>query len=192
MQFSPNLKRYLTSVLTASTLIFSAQTFAGAFQLWEESASSLGDYHAGAAAEANNASTVFYNPAGMSRIKHQQVSFGAVFIDLNVNFNGNVTSALTYPNTTPTDPGGASGDTFNIVPNFHYVLPLNNRWAFGLEETTPFGLATQYTDNATSSYVGMLATKTELQTMNLNPSLSYAINKYLSVILILSIKTIKK
>lgn len=179
------LSRYLRFYIASAVFAFSAQSFAGAFQLWEESASSLGDYHAGAAAEANNASTVFYNPAGMSRIHHQQISIGAVGIDLKTRFDGQVyflnPGGPGVPNGTGTT-ASIPGDTFNIVPNFHYVYPLNKCWHLGLEATTPFGLSTQYNDfNSAVDNVEDLATKTELQTININPSVSYLINRYLSV-----------
>ncbi len=186
MLLSPKLKKYITSVVVTSSVIFSAQTFAGAFQLWEESASSMGDYHAGAAAEALDASDVFYNPAGMTRIKHQQVSVGAAFIALDTNFQGNVFLNGVEIGSTQGTPGVA-GDTFNIVPNFHYVYPINDRWDFGFEETTPFGLSTEYTDfnpltsTSQNAYVSLLSTDTQLQTINLNPSLAFRINQYLSL-----------
>src|SRR3989338_4804897 len=69
----------------------------------------------------------------------------------------------------------------NMVPNFHFVLPINDRWRFGFEVTTPFGLSTNYNDFNSTDNVEDLATKTELQTINLNPSVSYLINRYVSV-----------
>lgn len=162
------------SLLAAAALIFSANTFAGAFQLWEQDAAGTGDYHAGGAAEADSAATIFYNPAGMSRIKHQQLSFGAAFIVLKTNFQGTATSDAGN-GVTPSN--GVSGDTFNVVPNFHYLAPITDRIAFGLSETTPFGLSTNYAD---INSIGMLATQTTLKTINLNPSLSYEINPHLS------------
>lgn len=177
MNFPAVSKRCLILI---AMLLFSAQSFAGAFQLWEESASSLGDYHAGAAAEANNASTIFYNPAGMSRIKHQQVSLGAVFIDLGVNYRGDIYLGTPPLQTASTSGNGASGDTFNTVPNFHYVLPINNRWTIGIDETTPFGLSTDYS-RVPDNNVKLLATKTELQTININPSVSYLISRDVAV-----------
>ncbi len=170
MQFSPNLKRYITSIITTSAIAFSTQIFAGGFQLWEQDAADTGDYHAGAAAEANNAASVFYNAANATHIKHQQISFGTTFIPLDVSFTGTA-------NGIPVN--NASGDTFNIVPNFSYVLPIDhNKWAFAFSTTSPFGLATSYED---TSYVNLLATKTELDTVNLNPSVAYAVNRYLSL-----------
>ena len=160
----------------ATIFFISTTTFAAAFQLWEESAASLGDYHAGGAAEANDASSIFYNPAGMMRLKHQELSAGVVYIPLDVTYHGNIVSTVFGTTTTP--PNGVSGETENVVPNFHYVLPINQRVAFGFEETTPFGLSTNY---ANINNVGLLATKTDLRTFNLNPSVAFEVNRYLSL-----------
>jgi long-chain fatty acid transport protein len=173
MLFSPRLKNYLLAVFTASAVIFSAQTFAGAFQLWEQDAEGIGDYHAGAAAEGNSAASVFYNAASATRLKHQQVSVGGALIALTTSFTGTA-----YPLNSPVSVTDAPGDTTNIVPNLAYALPFANRWAFAFSVTTPFGLATKYPD---VDFVNTLATKTQLQTINLNPSIAYQINHYLSL-----------
>lgn len=173
MQFTPRLKHYIASAIVTSGMILSATTYAGAFQLWEQDASDTSNYHAGAAAEADRAGTEFYNPAGMTRLKHQEVSMGGAMIDVNATFNGNI--GATPPLLPVTD---ASGDSANIVPNFHYVLPFANDWAFGLGITSPFGLETDY-DSLNPA--GALATKTELLSVNVNPSVAYQINHYLSL-----------
>lgn len=171
MEFSSNLKKYIISIFTASTFIFSVNIFAGGFQLWEQDSGGIGDYHAGGAAEADTAATLFFNPAGATRLKQQQVSVGAAYIPLNVSFSGTVNS------TVPVNP--TSGDTSNIVPNFAYAIPFaNHRFAFAFSVTTPFGLATNYPN---TSPINLLATKTQLETINLNPSLAYAINQYISI-----------
>jgi len=166
-------KRYIASVITTSTLFFSAHAFAGGFQLWEQDVSGLGDYHAGAAAEGNTAGSEFYNPATMTRIQKAQISFGAALIDLDINYSGVATSTI---GTVPVN--NASGDTSNVVPNFHLVIPLPRRFTFGFGVTTPFGLSTDYPDVYA---VSQLATKTQLETINLNPSLAYRINSHLSL-----------
>src|SRR3990167_465886 len=170
MQFSSHLKRYITSVITASAVIFSAQSLAGGFQLWEQDAAGIGNYHSGAAAQADTAATIFYNPAGATHLNHQQISFGGAVIALETRFNGTA-GGISVTNAT--------GDSTNIVPNFSHALPFkNNRWAFAFSVTTPFGLSTKYQN---VDFVNTLATKTELNTVNFNPSLAYAINQYLSV-----------
>ncbi|OGT33097.1 MAG: hypothetical protein A3C44_05825 [Gammaproteobacteria bacterium RIFCSPHIGHO2_02_FULL_39_13] len=169
MKFLRILKRLAIFIFPLSVLIFSANSFAGAFQLWEQDAGGVGDYHAGGAAEADTAATIFYNPASATHLQHQQLSFGAALIGLQVKFSG---TADGIPVTNE------AGDTTNIVPNFSYALPFANRWAFAFSMTSPFGLSTVYSDTL---YVNTLATTTELETVNLNPSLAYQINRYLSL-----------
>ena len=149
--------------------------YAGAFQLWEESANDTGDYHAGAAAEGRDASDIFYNPALMTRFDKPEISVGGVLIALGVNYTGSVSV-----NGNPQLPSvnQVAGDTLNFVPNFHYVQPLSSRWTFAFEETTPFGLSTNYPNTPNINY---LATETQLQTFNLNPSLAYKINQIISL-----------
>src|SRR3546814_17873418 len=53
---------------------------ASAFQLTEQNASGLGNGYAGSAAIAENASTIYFNPAGMTRLPGVNVSLGAVSV----------------------------------------------------------------------------------------------------------------
>lgn len=166
-------------IIAASISLLVSSAFAGSFQLWEESAASTGDYHAGAAAEANDASTEFYNPAGMVRIKKPEVSTGFVYIPLRVKFNGTVYTASAGTPPIPSDTNGyVSGNSNKVVPNFHLVLPLNHQWAIGLGVTTPFGLETDYPIQLPLSAA---ATRTSLKTINVNPNIAYAITPKFSI-----------
>src|SRR5712692_10258184 len=71
----------------------SAPASAAFFQIQENSASGIGNAFAGGAAIAEDASTVWYNPAGMTRLKDQQFVFAGHFI--NPSFKASVVSAST-------------------------------------------------------------------------------------------------
>src|SRR5204863_6279853 len=65
-----------------------SQAHASAFALIEQSASGLANSYAGAAAAADDASIIFYNPAGMSLLPGgMQVSAGLALINLSVKFS---------------------------------------------------------------------------------------------------------
>src|SRR5206468_6357713 len=64
-----------------------SQAHASAFALIEQSASGLGSSYAGAAAAADDASIIFYNPAGMSLLPGMQVSAGLALINLSAKFS---------------------------------------------------------------------------------------------------------
>lgn len=58
------------------TLAFSGSASAAGFQLLEQNASGLGNAYAGSAAVAENASTVYFNPAGMTQLQAREFSLG--------------------------------------------------------------------------------------------------------------------
>lgn len=155
--------------IVSFAILASSSCYASAFQIWEQSAFGTGDYHSGAAAEADDASLEFYNPAQITELKHQQISTGGVLIPVKINFNGTVNGL---------DASGKS-DILNVVPNFHYVAPITQRLYFAFGLTTPFGLQTNY--GSDDAVMASAATKTQLLTLNTNPSLAYKITDWMSV-----------
>lgn len=170
---------FLTT-LTASLVTLSTQSFAAAFQLWEQDGGTLATYHAGYAALANDASTAWYNPAGIPRIKNQQAVFGAVAIMPNFKYRGSVTVTTqsfisptqTYNNVT------AQGGTFNLVPNLNYVAPITDKLGFGFSVTVPFGLKTDYGRYTPLRYA---ATLTSITDIDISPSLGLQLTDQFSI-----------
>lgn len=62
-------RRCLTSIAASSVLLAAGSALASGFALKEQGISGLGNAYAGAAAIAEDASTIFYNPAGMARLR---------------------------------------------------------------------------------------------------------------------------
>ena len=151
-------------------LLFGSSTaLAGGFQLWEESAVGTGDYHAGAAAEGDDVSLEFYNPAQVTSLKHTQVSAGGVIIPMTVDFDGRVVGARAF---------GKSKE-INPVPNFHLGVPISKRLFFTFGVTAPFGLQTDYDDRSDFT-VQFAADETKLMTININPGIAYRLTSWLS------------
>lgn len=173
----PTAIRQLIAFTCASILTTtSPQAMAAAFQIWEQDAASVGNYHAGRAASANDATTAYYNPAGMIRIQNQQFVLGDVGILTNGKYRGTV--------ATNTYLGGAAqsvtaqNGSFTQAPNFHYVAPITPTIAFGLSLAVPFGLNAVYGRNTALRYDSV---KAELQVIDLSPSLGFNLTKKLSV-----------
>ena len=153
-----------------------SSSFATGFQLWEQDAAGIGDYHAGAAVDTDNTGIEFYNPGGMVFMnrKGPQISTGFAYIPLNVAFKGEVkVDGVSKPTQ-----GWIDGSTRNIVPNLHIIYPLAPHWALGFGITTPFGLATKY---PYTNPLDQAATRTQLKTININPSLAYQVNSWLGI-----------
>ncbi len=150
-----------------------AGAHAAGFQLLEQNASGLGNSYAGSAAVAENASTIFYNPAGMTRLEGVNVSGGVTAIRPSFKFT-NQGSAV--PGRLG-DNGGDAG-SWAALPNAYVSWQLNPDWYLGLGIGAPFGLMTEYNDDWTGRYHSK---KFSIESINVNPSIAYKVNDRLSL-----------
>lgn len=176
-----------TSVLSVAVMLAS-QAMASGFKINEQAASGSGRAFAGSAAVANDASVVFFNPAGMSRLDRSQGSFGFAYLQLEGSFKGVSTDAAGVPSTlpaTPQTPYGEAG-TYNdggdflpeaVIPFGYYVHKLDDKAAVGLGIFAPFGTHTNY---AQGSLPGNFADETQLTTIDIQPTFSYQLTETFS------------
>lgn len=175
-------RRVFLLMSAVGAVSFTSNAMAAAFMLWEQDAASIGNYHAGTAAIADDASTAWYNPAGMVRIKNQQIIFGGDPVLTNLKFTGTVAAnTIIDPDTgmplAPTPASGQAG-TFNFVPFVHYVAPITDRFAVGMSIDVPFGLKTDY---GNSSFIRYAATLSSLQVIDFTPSIAVKITDHFSL-----------
>lgn len=150
------------------------------FMLMEQSVSALGNAFSGGAAIAEDATTIYYNPAGLTRLKGQQAIAGVHFIRTSFKFDNQGSTHVLTPLTGEGLTGHDGGDAgqWNVVPNAYYAINLDNDWAFGLGVNVPFGLTTDYK----AGWVGRYHTlKSSIMTININPSVAYKVNDKLSI-----------
>lgn len=153
----------------------SGSAFGSGFALLEQSASRLGTAFSGTAAAADDASTIFYNPAGMAKLTEREFMVVASGVLISSEFkNGNSQAALGQPLGGD---GGDAGD-WNAVPAGYFAMPLNERFAFGFGVNAPFGLKLEYDDGWMGRFQAL---NSEIQTYNFNPSLSWRVNDQLSL-----------
>jgi long-chain fatty acid transport protein len=143
--------------------------------LLEQSASSLGTAFAGTAAAGVDATTIFFNPAGMTRLSGTQLSLVNSGVDITSRFhNGGSTAAFGQPSGS----GGGNAGDWNFVPSVYLSKTLGPRLALGLGINAPFGLQTDYDD----AWVGRFqALHSEIKTMNVNPALAFRLTERLSL-----------
>src|SRR5579872_6997150 len=173
-----NFQRLFILMSAAGTIGMSSNAMAAAFQLWEQDGASVGNYHAGRAAEAPDASTAYYNPAGLIRIHNQEIVLGLDPVLTNFKFKGTVDVVTAGLGSAGPVAGTAQGGSFNLVPSLNYAAPITDRVVFGFSVVSPFGLETNY---GTSSFVRYAATLTSLEVIDLSPSLGIALNDKLSI-----------
>lgn len=155
-------------------------SYAAGFALIEQSSKLQGYAYAGAAAVADDASTVFFNPAGMSKIDGKLLTASLQVVAPQAEFkNQGSTHALQGLTTLPLSGGdGGDGGETSMVPALFYVESFANGWSYGLGLNAPFGLATEYGEGWVGRYH---AIKSEVKTLNINPSVSYRLNNHVSL-----------
>lgn len=163
-------KVMLKTTLSLAVAMASTQIFASGFALNEQSISGMGTGFAGRSSSADDASTVFGNPAGMSRIKRQEVTGGIAAIDASSDIK----------DAQGAHPGTNKGDMvpFTAVPMGYYVKPIDDHWAFGLGVYAPFGLITDYENGFQGAGFG---SKSEVKVVTFQPTVSYAFNDKVSI-----------
>ena len=145
---------------------------AAGFQLLEQNASGIGNAYAGSAAVAENASTIFFNPAGMTQLQAREVSFGVSAVGPSFEFKDRGSSAGVLTGDGE-DAGG-----WAAIPNAYLSWALNKDLYVGVGLSAPFGLLTDYDE----SWVGgAQSLKFEIKTYNINPSIAYRLNDKVSL-----------
>ncbi len=145
------------------------QAFGSAFALAEQNVMGLGNAFAGAAATAEDANTVWHNPAGLARLYFPQVETAIHVVIPSAKFqNANSQNAFLQPlGGTGGDAGGAA-----FVPNLYGSMAITDRVHVGIGINVPFGLKTEYDDGWLGRYQAL---KSEVKTINVNPAISYKV-----------------
>ena len=169
------MRTKLGSVIVVLVLGVTGSALASGFALIEQSAKLHGNSYAGAAAIAEDGSTVFFNPAGMTKIDGKLVTTGLQLVMPQAEFN-NEDSAYGLGGSLAGGNGGDGGET-GFVPALFFVQTLGNGISYGLGINVPFGLATKYDDGWVGRYHAL---ESKVQTLNINPSIAYKVNDMFS------------
>jgi long-chain fatty acid transport protein len=123
-------------------------------------------------ATADNASAIFYNPAGIAQLEGQNIRGGIYGIDINTTF---------HSPAPPAGNGGSfgNGNKLHAVPQIFYTFsPTNLPVAFGLGIYSPYGLSLEWPDNTGFRTVG---TQASLTYLTINPSVAFKLSPNFSI-----------
>lgn len=154
--------------------ILPAVSFGGGMALTLQNGTYLGNTYSGAAA-AEDATTIFLNPAGMMWLDNSEAVFAAPYIKFDGTFTntGSLTGgAIPTPGEDERDLGV---DAF--VPSAYVAVPWSNDLAFGLGISAPFGLGTSYAPDWVGRYQALTS---KLTVVNVNPAIAWRATEYLS------------
>ena len=168
------------TTLTHASVLILGSTISGfslgnGFAINEQSAATLGQAYSGRVSDADDASTLAGNPAGMSRLKQGEFSAGAAYIDARSKISdtsANIAGAI--PVSGSNDGNMIPGIT---VPFGYFVYPINSEWSIGFGVFSPYGLKTNYEDTFQGRYLGV---KSDLEIITAQPTVSYRLNDNLS------------
>ncbi|MCE0492944.1 outer membrane protein transport protein [Vibrio salinus] len=153
----------------------STNVCAAGFQLNAQSATGLGRAYAGDAVIADNASVVARNPAAMALFDDISFSIGLETISTMIEVKDGVyknpvanTLDASYDN---------AGDT-SVAPNLYLIVPVNDRFAWGLNTYSNFGTRTSFDNNYQGYEYGG---NTDVQSLNIGLTGSYRINQQWSI-----------
>jgi long-chain fatty acid transport protein len=164
------LVRIFLLLLLLVTVSIPATAWAGGLFLSEISGPEVGLASAGWAARAQNASTVFTNPAGMTRFSRDELEVGLQPIYLNVKFN----------HDSGTTASGSDGDASGWLPagGTFMVHSFTPEFKVGLGVLGYFGLALDFNDNWAGRYY---VQEEKLQGLSIVPAAAYKVNDWLSI-----------
>jgi long-chain fatty acid transport protein len=145
----------------------------GGASIFEQGTPRNGVATAGSAAFADDASTSFFNPAGMARLERPQLMVGSQVVKNKMRFDPDDDTSIFRG-------GNDGGDAGGWAPGLssYYVHRLGDRWRLGVSLTTPAAGSTDYDNDWLGRYY---VTEVSLLTLNLNPAVSYKVNDWLSV-----------
>jgi len=163
-------------VASAFSIVSANEASAAAFALSEQGASGLGNAYAGAAAAAEDASTLWWNPAGMARLPNgRHFAIAGTLISPSTEFSNRSSVA---PGARPLGSEGGDAGDIAFVPSMFFAMDFGSRWNFGVGVNAPFGLSTEYSSDWIGRFQGI---KSEIKSLNINPAVSYKFSDAVSV-----------
>jgi long-chain fatty acid transport protein len=165
--------KYLTLIIAAALGAMSVGANASGYRFGSQSVAGQGTADANGA-EANDASTIFYNPAGLSRLDGTQISAGATVVVPHSTYNDTGSTRFTGQPTGGTPAKDYAPDSVT-APSLYISKKINNQWTAGLGLFVPYGTKLDYGNNWNGRYA---LSNVKLEAVTLNPSASFKLNEH--------------
>ncbi|EDK29529.1 long-chain fatty acid transport protein [Vibrionales bacterium SWAT-3] len=168
-----NTRLFKKSLLAVTITLASSQAMAAGFQLNAQSATGLGRAFAGDAVIADNASVMARNPAAMSMFDKTELSLGFETITTDIKVSDATYTSAMNPIGTPTSSNYDDAGGTSVAPNIHLIVPVNEKFAWGVNAYSNFGTSTDFgSDFAASEFGG----ETDIMSLNFGLAGSYRLN----------------
>ena len=163
--------RKVFAIFALLTACLAQTAFAGGIYLYETGIPDVSTAFAGVAARAEDASTAFSNPAGMTRLTGTQMLVGIQPLVIVTEFE---------PGSNTSTSGDDGGDAGGIMPagGSYFVFDTSEKCKVGLSLNSFFGLGLDYDDDWAGRYY---VQNTEVMTFALSPSIGFKVSDWLSL-----------
>ncbi len=165
------------SVVTLSLLcLFNNPVHAAAFALNDQGVTSLGNAYAGTSSIAEDASTGYYNPAGLPELKYTQIVASGTYNYKHIKLYDAVARnslGTIITGTNPTNPSASM-----LVPAGHFAWKANEKLSLAVSVIEPFGLDIKYSPD---SIARLMTTQGKITVIDISPTIGYKVNKCLNV-----------
>lgn len=163
--------RYAKLTVLLSLISCCPDAYAAAFQFYEVGAPIIGTAGVGQAALANDASTAYFNPAGMTNLDSSELMLGLQFILPYTNFS---------PNSSNSISGNNGGSASLLAPGLgaYYVYHYSPKVSVGFDLNSPYGGALSYNNHWVGRYN---VQQMMFYTVDANPTVAYQINPMISI-----------
>lgn len=144
-------------------LLFPVASMGAGFALLENGAKPLAMGNA-FAAQADDPSALFFNPAGITQLEGKHLSVGTTIIS----------SEFKYETSEPAPSRNETSDGTFFPSTVYYTQQLSDQVWWGLGFFSPFGLETDWNKDWTGRYI---STKSTITTFELNPNLAMKVGE---------------
>ena len=181
-----NTTRIKQSALMIGTALLAQSAWASGYHFGTQSVSSQSTANS-SAAEAADPSTIFYNPAGLTKLEGTQATINLNIVAPNVKYKD---GKAYYPDGSEITraPDGSANverdgkitDDVVIAPHGYISHQVNDKVWLGFGMYVPFGSGTEYDENSVLRYN---LNELSLRTIALQPTVAYKVNEQHSVAL---------
>lgn len=148
---SISTQNHIRMLITALTVAFTQPALASGYHFGTQSVGAQSTANS-SAAEAADATSIFYNPAGLTHLDKHEISASVNLVAPNIRYEN--AQATHYRNGAPVigSTGGKITDDITLAPHVYGAYKLNERVSLGLGVYVPFGSSTEYDKNSVLRY----------------------------------------
>lgn len=165
-----------SAALCFSGLLLSCPIHASGYNFGTQSVSAMSTADA-SAAEAADAGTIYYNPAGLTKLKDPQISLNLVVAKPDATYK-NAEAQYFSGIAVEGQHSGSVATDWTMIPHGYLSWPISPTITAGLGIYVPFGASAEHSRNSVLRYS---TNKTELRTLDINPTLAFEINPQHSI-----------